>query len=423
MSLQLDDIPARQLARELVTRVPTILRGQLARAFRHAPKSAPASAGAGGARFDRTVFATFTRKDGVSMPLWGGYRNRIKARWRQGFWLVRVLLHLDQEIVLPHELRELARTIRDARTLPLALQDLYTLIHPVVLEHPNLVQPTGRHDSFVGATELAIAPVREQIRERVAYHLRNARRLLAHCQQHSRVPASGLRTLEQGCGAGHTTMALAALGVGEAVGIDIDFERHRDVESEMMRQEFLRADRRAAVARLRVGDATALPFPDGSFDIVHSTSVVEHIARPDLALREAHRVLKPGGIAYFDVDPWFSPQGGHGLCTLDCPWGHVRLEASEFERYLADYRPHEIRQAAEFYQRGFQSPRLTIAQIEAIIVESSFHILEWHESRQTYGDHYELITPELLADCQRLNPLVTVRDLMSSSYVMLLAKP
>jgi ubiquinone/menaquinone biosynthesis C-methylase UbiE len=356
------------------------------------------------------------------MPLWSGYRNRIKARWPRMFWPVKLSLQLDRLIQLPPALREVTTAIREARTLPLALPELASMIHPVAIEHPDLVVPTGRHDSFVGATELAVLPSREQIRLRVEYHFTVARRLLRHFRR-SRVVTSRLCVLEQGCGSGHTTMALAALGVGEAVGIDIDWNASADaIDRQMMRAEFLRVDKRSATARLEVGDAMTMAFPDESFDVVHSTVALEHITRPELALREAQRVLRPGGVAYVEVGPWFAPDGGHSLCTLDCPWGHVRLSASEFEAYLTAHRPHEAAAATEFYRKGFQVPRRTMAEIEGFVVEAGFRILDWHESRHAYADHYQFLTPELLSDCQRLNRLVTVRDLMTSSYTILAAK-
>lgn len=43
-------------------------------------------------------------------------------------------------------------------------------------------------------------------------------------------------------------------------------------------------------------DLTALPYPDASFDIVLVAHVVEHLGRPDHALVELVRVLKPGGV-------------------------------------------------------------------------------------------------------------------------------
>ena len=44
-----------------------------------------------------------------------------------------------------------------------------------------------------------------------------------------------------------------------------------------------------------VGDAMALPFPDGSFDRYTIAFGIRNVTRPEQALREAHRVLKPGG--------------------------------------------------------------------------------------------------------------------------------
>jgi SAM-dependent methyltransferase len=50
-----------------------------------------------------------------------------------------------------------------------------------------------------------------------------------------------------------------------------------------------------------VGNAEALPFREGCFALLVSQETFEHIQRPDLAVREAHRVLVPGGTFFFQV--------------------------------------------------------------------------------------------------------------------------
>lgn len=50
-----------------------------------------------------------------------------------------------------------------------------------------------------------------------------------------------------------------------------------------------------------IGDAMRLPLQDGSVDLMFSSGVFEHINNPELAMKEALRVLKPGGMIYADI--------------------------------------------------------------------------------------------------------------------------
>jgi SAM-dependent methyltransferase len=63
-------------------------------------------------------------------------------------------------------------------------------------------------------------------------------------------------------------------------------------------------------ADVTLGDVHALPFADDTFCVVHAHQVLQHVADPVLALREMHRVCKPGGyVAARDGDyagfTWF----------------------------------------------------------------------------------------------------------------------
>jgi len=89
--------------------------------------------------------------------------------------------------------------------------------------------------------------------------------------------------LDSGCGTGALALALAP-HVGEVVGADT-------------RADYLEAARALAPANVRFveGDATALPFGYGSFDIAGSFRLLHHVRRPELAVSELVRVTRLGG--------------------------------------------------------------------------------------------------------------------------------
>jgi SAM-dependent methyltransferase len=55
----------------------------------------------------------------------------------------------------------------------------------------------------------------------------------------------------------------------------------------------------------------SLPFPDESFDIVYSANVLEHTQNPEQVLREAMRVLRPGGHLYMEMPNFLAYFEGH----------------------------------------------------------------------------------------------------------------
>ena len=102
------------------------------------------------------------------------------------------------------------------------------------------------------------------------------------------VPAleRGQRVLDVGCGPGTITVDLAArVAPGEVVGLD--------ASAAVLELARAAADE-AGVANVsfRTGDATALPFEDGSFDVVHAHQVLQHLSDPVAALREMRRVTR-----------------------------------------------------------------------------------------------------------------------------------
>jgi ubiquinone/menaquinone biosynthesis C-methylase UbiE len=100
--------------------------------------------------------------------------------------------------------------------------------------------------------------------------------------------SGGLDVLEVGCGVGTDTARFARAGA-RVTAVDLT-----ETAVELARARLADEGLSGVV---RQADAEALPFPDGSFDIVYSWGVLHHTADTAGAIRETRRVLRPDGEA------------------------------------------------------------------------------------------------------------------------------
>lgn len=126
----------------------------------------------------------------------------------------------------------------------------------------------------------------------------NPHRIKVTCQYVDFVEkeAKGCQTiLDLGCGPGLSSYLLSERGF-TVTGVDIS-------------QKFLDVSKAKQSDKLRLvqADVSSLDFPDGSFDIVTSHELIEHIIEVDRALREMKRVLKKGGKIIILAPNLFSP--------------------------------------------------------------------------------------------------------------------
>ena len=104
--------------------------------------------------------------------------------------------------------------------------------------------------------------------------------------------------LEIGCAQGRGLVALAELG-HRPYGID-PHEPALEVAREL-------AAARGVAFEAVLGQAERIPYEDGSFDLVLAFSVMEHVDDVRASLREIHRVLRPGGVFWFNSASAMSP--------------------------------------------------------------------------------------------------------------------
>jgi SAM-dependent methyltransferase len=164
--------------------------------------------------------------------------------------------------------------------------------------------------------------------------------------------ARGRRVLDAGCGIGYGAVQLAA-GARRVAGLEL-------------------APGVAAAARLRYahprvdflcGDASRLPFPDGSFDLVVAFEVIEHLEAWDRLLTEARRVLGPAGLFVVSTPNrlYYSESRAEPN-----PFHVHEFEYEEFREALERHFPH-VRMLLENHSEGvvFSLPEAT--EVETFI--------------------------------------------------------
>ena len=128
------------------------------------------------------------------------------------------------------------------------------------------------------------------------------------------------RVLENGCGIGMYVKHLEPMA-GNVIGLEYDFERTREAHRQ--------SDKIVCAA------GEGLPFPEGSFDLILSHEVLEHVQDDRRAVQEMVRVLRSGGRAVI-----FVPNRGYPFETHGIYW-HGKYHFGNIP--LVNYLPHRMR--------------------------------------------------------------------------------
>ncbi len=136
----------------------------------------------------------------------------------------------------------------------------------------------------------------------------------------------GMRVLDLGCGEGRHTFEAYRRGA-DVVALDLNAKDLATTASWCTAMDLAGEAPKTASATTVQGDLLDLPFPDGSFDRVIASEVLEHIPDDVTAIAELARVLRPGGLAAVTVPRWLPERVCWALSDAyhANEGGHVRI--------------------------------------------------------------------------------------------------
>lgn len=168
---------------------------------------------------------------------------------------------------------------------------------------------------------------------------------------------AGERVLDLGCGFGRHAYEAVRRGAS-VVAFDYSFDELAAVRGTFaVMAEGGEVPAGCATGEVR-GDAVRLPFPDGAFDRVIASEVLEHVPDDEAALAELTRVLRPGGVLAATVPAW----GPEKVCwalseEYHAPFvegGHVRIYTER--RLRRRMRAAGLRPGAAHHAHALHSP-------------------------------------------------------------------
>jgi len=190
---------------------------------------------------------------------------------------------------------------------------------------------------------------------------------------------SGDKILDLGCGFGRHAFEAARRGASvvaldagrdEVEGVAATFAAM--VEAGELSPENLHV---AAVQ----GDALAIPFPDGTFDRVICSEVLEHIPDDLGAMRELARVLRPGGTMAITV-PRFGPELINWALSdayHNVPGGHIRIfRKSQIKKRLTSVG---MNVTSHHYAHGLHSPYWWLKCLVGTKNDQNWFVRQYHK--------------------------------------------
>ena len=348
----------------------------------------------------------FTTSDYFRIPRLNGYRYSIKQAWRY-FPELRLIARIEKQVNLREDERILFRKGKGKNTLGIKPNDLRCLCSKLVDKHSNLfmldVIGEGRLPEFV-VKNREIKKTIGQFAQQYSQMFKFLRSTEASLNCH------GSRLLEIGyTSGGYSLFGFEKLGF-EVSGIDNGYD---GIEHLGLLPDVLKRRINSDVNFIAGDITTKTMFPENNFDVIFSSSVLEHIQNIEKAFSEMYRILSPNGVIIHNYHPYHCHDGGHALGIGDSPWAHTMCSQSDYLDYLKKFRPYEM-PVANSWMKTALNRNLTLNEMQRQIYNAGFRLILW-KTRPSPDLHLNNLTSDIINRSMNVNSAISINDLMTNS--------
>jgi ubiquinone/menaquinone biosynthesis C-methylase UbiE len=204
------------------------------------------------------------------------------------------------------------------------------------------------------------------------------------------VSLHGLRVADVGCGDGIMALGFASRAKpAELVGFDLN----RTEPEALLARARAQGVATTLPENLRFEQCTPdhLPAPDGSFDVVYTWSAFEHVEDSTAVLSEINRILKPDGLLFLQLWPFYlSERGSHLWKWFPQSFHHLLTSEEQIEATMTSGEDAGDFMTAYMLEEYKKLNRITLGELQDALLAAEFDVV-----RLDLLTHLVPLAPEL----------------------------
>jgi SAM-dependent methyltransferase len=185
---------------------------------------------------------------------------------------------------------------------------------------------------------------------------------------------AGREVADIGCGDGIIDLGIVHRGApARLVGFDVN-PVDADHLLRRAREEGV-ADELPPTLEFRISDSRAIPADDAAFDVVVTWSAFEHVAEPVSVLREARRILRPDGVLFLQLWPfYYSERGSHLWDWFPEEFHHLIQHEDEIRERMGVASPDAAGHPKYMFDEFRHLNRITVDELQRALLAAGLAV-------------------------------------------------